>query len=115
MTLRVYHLKSCDTCRKAIKSLKESHPDLDLTDVRADGVAKETIHTWIKTIGYEKVLNTRSTTWRALDDSAKSEMDDEKALSLLSKHPTLIKRPVITDGDTITVGWKDDAKEAWLK
>ncbi|CAM3746712.1 arsenate reductase family protein [Litorimonas haliclonae] len=114
MTLRVYHLKSCDTCRKAIKELKASHEELDLTDVRADGVAEETLHTWIKTIGYEKVLNTRSTTWRALDDSAKSEMDDDKALALLSKHPTLIKRPVITDGDTITVGWKDDAKETWL-
>lgn len=114
MTLRVYHLKSCDTCRKAIKTLKESYPDLELTDVRADGVAEETLHTWIKQVGYDPLLNTRSTTWRALDDSVKSDMDEEKALSLLSKHPTLIKRPVITDGKTITVGWKTDAQEVWL-
>jgi len=113
MTLSVYHLKSCDTCRKAIKELKEHHSDLNLMDVRADGVAEETLHTWVKQIGYEPLLNTRSTTWRALDEAVKEDMDSEKALALISKHPTLIKRPVITDGDTITVGWKADAKEAW--
>lgn len=114
MTLTVYHLKTCDTCRKAIKALKEHHSDLKLIDVRADGVADETLHTWIKQLGYEPVLNTRSTTWRALDDSTKEDVDDDKALALMSKHPTLIKRPVITDGETITVGWKADVQETWL-
>jgi len=46
MPLTVYHLKTCDTCRKAIKALGEKHA-LDLIDVRADGVAEEN-YDWVE-------------------------------------------------------------------
>jgi len=113
MSLTVYHLKTCDTCRKAIKALKERH-DLELVDVRADGVEKAIISEWIEAVGYEAVLNTRSTTWRGLQEADKADMNSDKALDLLVAHPTLIKRPAITDGKTITIGWKADAQKAWL-
>ena len=113
MPLTVYHLKTCDTCRKAIKALGEKHA-LDLIDVRADGVAEVVISGWIDEAGYETVLNTRSTTWRGLEDAEKADMNAAKALALLVEHPTLIKRPVITDGDKITIGWKADAQDAWV-
>jgi len=113
MSLTVYHLKTCDTCRKAIKALKERH-DLDLLDVRADGVEKAIISKWIEAVGYEAVLNTRSTTWRGLEEVDKADMNSDKALELLAVHPTLIKRPVITEGKKITIGWKADAQKAWL-
>jgi len=113
MSLTVYHLKTCDTCRKAIKTLKEAH-DLELVDVRADGVEKAIISEWIEAVGYEAVLNTRSTTWRGLQEADKADMNSDKALELLTVHPTLIKRPVITEGKKITIGWKADAQKAWL-
>jgi len=40
MKLTVYHLKTCDTCRKAIKTLQGAGHELTLIDVRADGVAQ---------------------------------------------------------------------------
>lgn len=113
MSLTVYHLKTCDTCRKAIKALRDSHT-LNLVDVRADGVPDTVIKDWISVVGYEAILNTRSTTWRGLSEDEKTNIDADKALSLLSTHPTLIKRPVITDGDTLTIGWKADAQKTWL-
>lgn len=112
MSLTVYHLKTCDTCRKAIKLLKEHH-ELNLIDVRADGVADAVIKDWISSLGYDAILNTRSTTWRGLSDEEKSNLDADKALRLLSAHPTLIKRPVITDGDRVTIGWKAEAQNTW--
>ena len=113
MSLTVYHLKTCDTCRKAIKALKESQT-LNLIDVRADGVPDAAIKDWISVVGYEAILNTRSTTWRGLSEDEKTNIDADKALSLLSAYPTLIKRPVITDGETLTIGWKADAQKTWL-
>ncbi|RKQ69014.1 arsenate reductase [Litorimonas taeanensis] len=114
MTLSVYHLKTCDTCRKAIKALTQSGLSPELIDVRADGVSESQIKYWAETLGYEAVLNTRSTTWRGLEASEKTDVNLEKAVALIAEHPTLIKRPIITDGHTITVGWKTDAQDVWL-
>jgi arsenate reductase-like glutaredoxin family protein len=41
-------------------------------------------------------------------------MDGAKAARLMAAHPTLIKRPVILDGEKITVGWKAAQQAAWL-
>lgn len=113
MPLTVYHLKTCDTCRKAIKALKAVGHELILIDVRADGVSKETLESIVASVGFETLLNTRSTMWRGLDDTDKVDVDASKAISLMVKHPTLIKRPVITDGDKMTVGWKAEAQSVW--
>ncbi|WP_371396727.1 ArsC/Spx/MgsR family protein [Fretibacter rubidus] len=112
-TLTVYHLKTCDTCRKAVKALLNSH-DLTLVDVRADGVSEAVLKDIAASVGWEALLNTRSTTWRGLDDSEKTDMSEAKAVTLMITHPTLIKRPVITDGTDITVGWKAPQQERWL-
>ena len=114
MDLTVYHLKTCDTCRKAIKALNGAGHDVTLVDVRADGVPAAEIEKFVAALGYETVLNTRSTTWRGLDDADKSDLTAEKAIALLTEHPTLIKRPIITDGDKMTVGWKADAQSVWV-
>lgn len=112
-TLTVYHLKTCDTCRKAVKALTAAH-ELTLVDVRADGVSANTLKDMAASVGWETLLNTRSTTWRGLSDSEKSDMTADKAVALMSIHPTLIKRPVITDGTDITVGWKAPQQQRWL-
>lgn len=114
MSLTVYHLKTCDSCKKAIKALTAAGKDLTLIDVRADGVAPETLAGIIEKAGWETVLNTRSTTWRGLSDDDKADMNAGKAASLMGAHPTLIKRPVITNGDQLTVGWKPAQQEVWL-
>ena len=110
MTLTVYHLKTCDTCRKAIKAMQAAGHELTLIDVRADGVPAQDLIRIEKAVGWEKLLNTRSTTWRGLGEADKTDMDAEKAIALLSEHPTLIKRPVIERGALITVGWTKDVQ-----
>jgi len=102
--LTVYHLKTCDTCRKAIKALTAADHDLTLIDVRADGLAPEALAQIATRVGWEALLNTRSTTWRGLDAEDKADMDAPRALALMAAYPTLIKRPVII-GETTTVGW----------
>ena len=114
MTLTVYHLKACDTCRKAIKALEAAGKTLTLIDVRADGISPQKLSELEKVVGYEKLLNTRSTTWRGLSDVDKADLTSEKALTLMQEHPTLIKRPVIDDGDAVTVGWTKDIQAQYL-
>jgi len=112
--MKIYHLKTCDTCRKAIKAIQAAGHKPVLIDVRADGVPAAELDKGVKAVGWEALLNTRSTTWRGLDEVDKEGVDVAKAISLMTAHPTLIKRPVIMDGDKVTVGWKADQQATWI-
>lgn len=112
MELTLFGLKTCDTCRKAIKALEAAGHNLTVRDVRADGVPPEDLTLWFKTHG-DALINTRSTTWRGLDDGARARKDSD-AVALLGDHPTLIKRPVIIAGDVVHVGWTKDVQAALL-
>lgn len=112
MTLTFYGLKTCDACRKAVKALEGAGAKFEVIDVRADGVTKKQLEKWAGAVGWETLLNTRSTTWRGLADKDKAGVDRKKAIALMAAHPTLIKRPVIEAGGKIYVGWSEAARKA---
>ena len=45
--MRVFGLKSCDTCRRAQKAILASGQTLEITDVRVDGLTPDDISTII--------------------------------------------------------------------
>jgi len=99
----LYGLKTCDTCRKALKSL----PEAELVDVRAVGVPEDVLNAAFARFGAD-LLNTRSTTWRGL-----SETDRQQApLALLVAHPALMKRPLIVDGAAMYLGFGAETRAA---
>lgn len=113
--MKLFGLKNCDTCRKALKALQTAGRAPDFHDVRVDGVTKAYLSKWAKAAGWETLLNTRSTTWRGLSDKEKSGVDEKKAIALMEAHPTLIQRPVIEADGKITVGWTKDVQGTLLK
>ncbi len=113
MQLTVYHLKSCDTCKKAIRELTAAGHDLELIDVRADGIEPEVLEKLEAKLDYNILMNTKSTTWRALDETEKAGITREKALALMGKYPALVKRPVIVSDQGITVGWNGDIQKSY--
>lgn len=113
--MKFYGLKNCDTCRKALNALREAGREPDFHDVRLDGVKKAYLTKWAKAVGWEKLLNKSSTTWRGLADGEKDGVNEKKAVALMAEHPTLIKRPVIEHDGGVFVGWKKDVQDAVLK
>lgn len=103
--LIIYGLKNCDTCRKALKAL----PEAGLKDVRKDGVPDDLLQRALETFG-QALVNTRSTTWRGLDEAARKRAP----LELLQEHPSLMKRPLIVSGDALFLSWNKDI-EAQVK
>ncbi len=113
--LNFYGLKTCDTCRKALKALDAKGVGVAFHDVRAEGVPKQLVEKWVKAVGWEALLNRSSTTWRGLPDRDKANVDERQAIALMAAHPTLIKRPVIERGPTeVHVGWSDATQKAVL-
>ncbi len=111
--MRLYGIKSCDTCRKARKWLDEQGRAHDWHDLREDGIDAETIRRWLDATGPEILVNRRSTTWRGLDENERARaMNSETAPALLVEHPTLIKRPVVESGDRVLVGFNAAVRDA---
>ena len=109
MTVTIYALKSCDSCKKAIKALTSAGHELKIIDVRADGVPEDQLAAWLATHGGEIVVNRKSTTWRGLDETARGS----DPLTLLTAHPTLLKRPVIIADGTSHIGWNSEVQAAF--
>ncbi len=100
----VYGIKTCDTCRKAIKTL-----GAELRDIRVDPLSKAERSRFFEAFGAD-LLNTRSTTWRTLSDEERARDPD----ALLEDHPTLMKRPVIDHDGQLYLGWGSATKDALL-
>jgi arsenate reductase (glutaredoxin) len=94
--IEIWGLKTCDTCRSALKAL----PDARLRDVRTDPLTADEIADLLARFG-DKALNRASTTWRGLAEEDRAR----DPAALLADHPTLMKRPVIRSGDAVHLGW----------
>ncbi len=104
----LYGISNCDTIKKAKKWLSDQMVAFQFHDFRKDGLEAEQLKIWIDALGWEVLLNKRGTTWRKLDKSDQTDLDVEKACSLMLKHPALIKRPVLVAADEIIVGFKPE-------
>ena len=102
----VYGLAGCDTTRAARKWLDGQGVAHAFHDVREDGLTRALVEGWVKQLGWEKVLNKASTTWRELPADLKEGVDEKAAVSLLLAHPTLVKRPVLDRGGKLSLGFK---------
>ncbi len=102
--MKVYGIKNCDSCRKALKAL-----DAELHDVRDTPLSAEQLTQFHDAFG-DALVNKRSTTWRNLDEKQRAE----DPIKLLQQHPTLMKRPVIEKDGTLFLGWGKDVQAALL-
>ena len=108
--ITVFGIKSCDTCRKALAWLKQENIGHSFHDLRADGIEDKRLEKWVKSVGWEVLLNRRSTTWRQLSAEHTSDLDESRAIHLMASNPTLIKRPVFEHGSSVFVGFSDSTK-----
>ena len=108
----LYGIANCDTVKRARAWLGERGIDFEFHDFKKAGVPAEELERWLGTVGWEKVLNRKGTTWRKLDESERAAVvDNASAKALVLANASVIKRPVVQWNDgTVTVGFN---AEAW--
>jgi arsenate reductase len=105
--LTVYGIKSCDTCRRAGKYLTEHNIEFQFHDLREDGLDIQMLERWTQRIGWARLLNKQSLTWRKIPEVDRNDMTHDKALAAMIDNPTLVKRPVIESKKFISVGFSE--------
>ena len=107
--MKVYGITNCDTVKKALTWLKNNHVDYEFHDFKKLGVSTDKLHEWNDKAGYEKFLNKNGLTWKQLASDVKGSVKTaDDALSLLQQKASMIKRPVIEDGDFLFFGFDEN-------
>lgn len=111
MAITLFGISSCDTCRKARRWLDENGLEYRYHDIRRDGLPESALKDWVRRAGWETIMNRRSATWRRIPDVDKDVSDAGGATALMLEFPTIIKRPILSSGKLLLLGF-DPAKYA---
>jgi len=103
--ITIYGIRSCDTCRNALKWLDEQNVEHQYVDIRTDGLNSELLLRWQKTVAWEDLLNKRSITWRKIPEIDRSDLNSDKACDMILNYPTVLKRPVLDLGTQVILGF----------
>ncbi|SMN01806.1 FIG138056: a glutathione-dependent thiol reductase [uncultured Candidatus Thioglobus sp.] len=99
--IKMYGIKNCDTIKKAQKFLTANKVEFEFIDFRQTPIDTQTLQSFIDGVGWDKLINKRSTTYRNLSDNDKQNI----TIQLTLDNPTLIKRPVLVMENGIMVGF----------
>jgi arsenate reductase (glutaredoxin) len=105
--MKVYGLKKCSTCQKALAFLDDRNVSYDFTDHSDTPPTQAQSAAWSQALGgWEKMINRAGYTWRGLPTAETEGLTEAKAVALAVAHPSLIRRPLIQHDDgSITVGF----------
>lgn len=119
MSLTVYEYSKCSTCRSSLKWLRNHHPDTEIKTipiVDSPPTADE-LRELVKLSGLDirKFFNTSGEVYKAMGLKDRlPQMAEDEMLELLASNGKLIKRPIVTNGHKVTVGFKEEVfEQAW--
>jgi arsenate reductase len=106
--LDVYGIRNCDTVKKALAWLGENGVEYRFHDFKKESLTAATLDTWLRTIGWEALLNRKGTTWRGLPEDVRNAIDAQAARALMLENPSIIRRPVVVRDREVHCGFDAD-------
>lgn len=110
--ITLYGIPNCDTVKKARTWFEKRGVAYKFHDYKKQGIDREKLEEWILEKGWEPLLNKSGTTFRALPDVLKQDIDGDKALALMLAEPSMIKRPIVEGAGELIVGYSSTDYEA---
>jgi arsenate reductase len=116
MPITIYGIKNCDTMKKARAWLDKHKVAYAFHDYKTAGIERAKLEGWAKEVGWETLLNRAGLTFKKLPDKEKESVTEKKAIALMLKQPSMIKRPVLElGGGKLLVGFKPEQYAAAVK
>lgn len=113
---RIFGIKNCDSMKKAIKWLQERDIPYEFHDYKKQGVPRERLVAWCRTLGWKTLLNTKGATWRKLTPEQQDVTTQSKAVAIMMEHSSVIRRPVLeTASGHLLVGFDPIMFESFVK
>lgn len=106
--ITILGLSTCDTTKLALKTLTQKGIEARLRDIRAEPLSEAEIDQIVTEFG-DRAVNKQSTTYRGFS----AFLRESEPEAQIAAQPTVMKRPVITDGTSWTLGWTPDIEARW--
>lgn len=100
----------CSTCQKARRWLDERGLAYDVRDIKADNPTADELRDWHQKSGLplKRFFNTSGLQYKALGLKDRLPgMTEEEQYALLATDGMLVKRPLLLDGETVLVGFRE--------
>ena len=105
---KVYGIPNCGSVKKALDSLKSQGATIEFHDFKKLGVSAPLLDHWFNTLGLDKVINKKGTTWRGLSPELQAKAANaDGAKAVLLEYPSVIKRPVVEYQGVLSIGQTD--------
>jgi arsenate reductase len=109
MSLQVYGIPNCGTCKKAFKWLDDHAIAYEFINTKEHPPARDQIAAWVNTLGAKPMRNISGQSYRAIGEE-KQTWTEERWIDAFAKDAMLLKRPLfVKDGTAVGVGFKEDA------
>ena len=113
MSIAVYGIPTCGSCKKAIKWLQANNVEYEFINTKDNPPNHDAIASWVKTLGNKPMRNTSGKSYRAIGEEKKT-WTDEQWIEAFSQDAMLLKRPLfVKDEKAVLVGFR--ASEATIK
>ena len=113
MTLQVYGIPNCGTCKKALQWLDDHKISYTFINTKEQPPSRQLIQAWVETLGEKPLRNTSGQSYRALGET-KQAWSNEQWIEAFAQDAMLIKRPLfVKDSKAVMTGFR--ASEAVLK
>jgi arsenate reductase len=111
MTLQLYGIPNCGTCKKAIAWLDQHDIPYTFINTKQSPPTQTMISDWVKTLGAKALRNTSGQSYRALGEE-RNTWSDQDWINAYSQDAMLIKRPLwVKDGAAMMVGFRGSEDE----
>jgi arsenate reductase len=107
--ITVYGIPNCDTIKKTRDWLENNKIEYEFHDYKKSGISKTKLSEWCKKVGWEILLNKKSSTWRNLSAAEQQTVTNQPAaVKVMMENNSIIKRPVIENAGVILVGYNEE-------
>lgn len=107
MSIQVYGIPNCGTCKKAFSWLSSNNVEYEFINTKENPPSRKMIQGWVEALGSKPMRNTSGQSYRALG-SEKDGWTDDQWVEAFAKDAMLLKRPLfVKDGEAVLVGFRD--------
>ena len=112
-SIQIFGLEKDQATRAAQRFFKERRVPISFVDLRKRPIAPAELRRFVDRLGARALIDETSTAYR---DSGLGylRMDDDEVVARLLSEPTLVRLPLVRNGNEVTAGRAEATWKAWL-
>ncbi len=107
MSLQVYGIPNCGTCKKALQWLDFSGIEYEFINTKEQPPSRLQIAAWVESLGNKPLRNTSGQSYRSLA-ADKQDWSDPQWVEAFAQDAMLLKRPLfVKNGAAVLAGFRE--------